>query len=344
MALESNIYAFWVAKQTAKGSVVAGVAATKRPIVVSGDLTTNRADGSEMFSDLDRFGDQTDYVNTIVGEGSPGIEATPDVAAYLCWLFFGQETVTGMADPYSHEFTPGTNGGFWSTWWKRVGQNVIQRQKFGDCRMGGLTLEGSTGSKVVRITPSLLSLSPGVTFAAPDPSAALPTEDPFLYTEGRGTYTINGVVFEGQSQFTATWDEGRGPYYGDDVVPVDLVEGTATIGIATTFLVDTEGHQEFNRQIYGTTSPSAGTAPLRDLPAIGAYEFLLTKRNSAGVLSPSRTLALEIAGVKWAPDVAIPPSPGGGAVELSLGGSMRKVAGEPASKITIENGLPAYSA
>lgn len=343
MALESSIYAFWVAKQSAKGSVIAGVAATKRPVVVSGDLTVNRADGSEMFSDLDRFGDQTDYVNTIVGEGSLGIEGSPDVAAYICWLFFGQESVTGMADPYTHTFTPGTNGGFWSTWWKRLGQNVIQRQKFGDCRIGGLTIEGSTGSKVVRLTPSLLSLAPGVTYASPDPTPSLPTEEPFLYTEGRGTYTINGVVFTGQSQFTATWDEGRGPYYGDDVVPADLVEGTASIGIATTFLVDQAGKDEFDRQIYGTTSPTAGATPLKDLPAIGSYTFTLTKRDASGALTPARTFVLTIPGVKWAPDLAIPPSPSGGAVELSLGGSMRKVAGQPASTIAIQNGVAAYT-
>lgn len=344
MALESGIHAFWCAKQSAKGSVIAGVAATKRPIVVAGDLGVTRDDGSEQFSDLDRFGDQADYVNTIVGEGSLGIQATPDVTAYVCWLFFGQETVTGMADPYTHVFTPGTNGGFWSTWWKRIGQTVIQRQKFGDCRIGGLTLEGSTGAKVVRITPAILSLAPGVTYAAPDPTPAVPTEDPFLYTEGRGTFTINGVVFEGQSAFTATWDEGRGPYYGDDVTPVDLVEGTASIGITVTFLVDSEGHEEYNRQVYGSTSPAAGTAPLRDLPAIGSYEFLLTKRNAAGAVTPARTLELDIPGVRWRPDVAIPPSVGGGAVELTLGGSMRKSGSSAASTITIQNGATAYTA
>jgi hypothetical protein len=311
---------------------------------VAGDLTVTRDQGSEAFSDLDRYGDQADFVNTVIGEGAPGIQATPDILAYICWLYFGQESVVGAGDPYTHTITPGTNGGFWSTWWKRVGQNVILRQKFGDCRMGGLTIEGSTGAKVVRVTPSMISLNAGVVYAAPDPATAIPVEDPFLYTEGRGTFDINGTVFAGQSQFTATWDEGRGPYYGDDVEPVDLVEGQPTIGIATTFLVDQAGLEEYNRRIYGTAAPAAAAEPLKDLDAIGSYEFTLTKRDSAGVIVPSRTVNLRIPGVRWNPNVAIPVNPAGGAVEISLGGSMRKVAGEPASEIVIENGNAAYVA
>lgn len=343
MALESNIYALWAAKQTAKGSVVAGVAATKRLIQVAGDLTVTRDQGAENFSDLDRFGDMADFVNTSIGEGSPGIQGTPDVLAYICWLFFGQEAVAGVADPWEHTFTPGTNGGFWSTWWKRVGQNVILRQKFADCRIGSLQIEGSTGAKVVRVTPTMLSLNPAKTYAGPDPSAVMPTEDPFLYTEGRGAFSLNGTVFEGQSQFTATWDEARGPYYGDDVTPVDLIEGNATIGIAVTFLVDAEGFAEYNNRTYGDPAPSAGTEPLKDLDPVGSYEFLITKRDSAGLITPSRTFALEIPAVRWSPDVAIPPSPDGGAVEISLAGSMRKNGTDPASTIIIENGVAAYT-
>jgi hypothetical protein len=343
MALESNIHALWAKKQTAKGAP-AVAASARRMVTVAGDFTSNREDGSENFSDMDRFGDMTDFVNTITGEGNPGIETHPAQLAYIAWLFFGNEVVTGAADPWQHETTPQANGGFWSTWWLRVGATVIRREKFNDCKMGALTLEGSTGAKVVRATPTLLSLDPGEVFdGAAEPVTALPTDEPFLYTEGVGTFNIDGTIFEGQSQFSVTWDEGLSPYYGDDVVPVDLVTGNASIGLATTILVDSEGHQKYNSLIYNTAAPASGTKPVRALTALGSYEFTLTRKTAAGPVTPARTCNLLVPGVKWAPDVAVPPNPEGGAVELALAGSMRKVSGQPASRLRVNIGEAAFT-
>src|SRR5687767_13916642 len=125
--VEPNVYETWVAKQTAKGTPA--TVATKKVRQVAGDLNVNRDDGSENFSDGTRFGDQQDFVNTILGNLNPTLQAQPDVLAYVCWLFFGGETVTGTG-PYTHEFVPGTNLGFWSTWWKKVGLAQVVRQKF----------------------------------------------------------------------------------------------------------------------------------------------------------------------------------------------------------------------
>lgn len=340
MALESNLYALWAAKQTAKGTPA--VASTKRFNQVAGDVATNREDGAEGFSNMDRFGDMQDYVNTLTGEGNPGLQATPTETAWLCWIFFGADTVTGAADPWKHVFTPQTNGGFWATFWKRVGGSVAQKEKFNDCKVGQLVMEGSTGQKVIRVTPSVLSLDPGEVYTT-DPLTTQPIEDAFLWTEGTGTFKVNGVVLNGSSQFTATWDEGLSPYYGDDVVAVDLVTGNANITLGTTVLVDAAGQGEYNKRIYGEAAPAAGKKPLKVPEAVGSYLFKLTKKNAAGALVPARTLEVEFPGVKWAPDLAIPPSPDGGAVELSLGGSMRKVGVEPGSKITIECGNAAFT-
>lgn len=343
MALESNIYALWGAKQTAKGTPA--TEAKKRFVQVAGDLSANREDGSETFSNLERFAGMTDYVNTVAGEGSPGFEATPTETAWLCWMFFGADAVTGSADPWKHVFTPQTSGGFFGTFWKRVGGSVVQRQKFNDCRMSQLVLEGSTGQKVVRISPTIFSLDPAEIFTT-DPTGAgleMPTDAPFLWTEGVGTFEVNGVVLRGSSQFTATWDEGLSPYYGDDVVAIDLVTGNANISLGTTILVDSAGLGEYNKRIYGTATPAAGVKPLHVPEAVGSYKFKLTKANASGPVTPARTLELAFPGVKWAPDLSIPPSPDGGAVELSLAGSTRKVGSEPMSKITIEAPKEAFT-
>lgn len=342
MALESNIYALWAGKQTAKGTPLA--TATKRLVQTGGDLGIQRDDGSQNFSDLDRFGDMTDYVNTIVGQGSPTIQGTPDVLSYLFWLFFGQETVTGAADPWTHTHTPGTNGGFWAGIWKRVGANTVIRDKFNDCRISGFAMSGSSADKVVSVTPTILSLDPGVKFVT-DPVAAIPTEDPYLYTDAKGTFSLAGTIFPGQSAFTLTWDEGLSPYYGDDVVPVDLIVGNATITCAITILVDTAGLQEYNLIVYGTAAPADLAKPVRYAPTqFGAYTFQLDKKDIAGAaVAPARQSVVTVPQFKIAPDVAIPPNPDGGAVELALAGSMRKVAGQPAVTIANKVGVAAYT-
>lgn len=351
--VESNIYGLWVAKQTAKGSPAA--TATKALIQVGGDFSTNREDGSEAWSDLERFGSQTDYVNTIVGEGNPAVEAQPDTLGYICWLFFGQESVVGAADPFEHTFTPGTNGGFWSSWWVRVGQNVVRREKYADCKIGSLAIEASTGAKVLRVTPTIISLDPGETFnAGADPTPVINkaiSEEPFRYNEGQGTFTVGvpqggaGVptVISGQSQFTATWDEALSAYYGDDVVPHDLVPGNPTIGAAITLLADEEGRAEYNKRIFGTGDPNAGTKPLHHLEGVSSYGFTLTRQTADGAVTPDRTFELDIPALRWSPDVALPPNPDGGPIELSIAGSMRKIVGRPASELTIENGSAAYT-
>jgi hypothetical protein len=343
MAMEPNLNALWINKQTAKGTTAAAASA-KRGVWVAGDVNVARDDGSENFSTLDRWGDQVSFVNTIVGEGSPGIQGRPDIAAYLAYLFFGQETVTGAADPWSHEATPGT-AGFWATVWKRIGGSIIERQLYGDSKISGIQWEGSTASKVLRITPTILSLNPGEIFAA-DPAAAMPTgagEMPFLYTEGQGAFEIDGTVIPGQSQFTVNCDEALGPYYGDDVVPVDLVVGNPTITVAVTLLVDAAGVAQYNTRVYGSATPAAGTKPLHFLDPIGSYEFLLTRKNSAGPITPARSFKLELPGVQWAPDVALPPNNEGGAMELSLAGEARLVTGQPRIRVTVQNGVAAYT-
>lgn len=333
---ESNIYAFWVAAQTGKGTPA--TAATKRPIVVAGDLDLSKDDGSENFSDLDRFGDQSDYVNTVTGGGSLTVEAQTNELAYLCWLFFGNETFTALVagtTPPTYVFTPGANTGKWATFWKRVGMGTIVRRKFNDCRISSIRFEGSTANKIVKVIPNIISLDPGEVFAT-DPTPGLnTTQDPLVYTEGKGTFTLDGTVFTGHSQFAVVVDDGLAPVYGDDVVPYELVPGNANIMLdGITMLLDDTALARYNTLVYGTAAPAAGTKPLKSIPPTGSYTFDITR----GTLAARQRFKLEIAGVKWNPDVAIPPNPDGGAIELAFGGSMRKVAGQPAIRITVETG------
>lgn len=334
--VESNIHAFWVASQPSGRGVPATVA-QKHPVVVAGDLATNREDGSENFSDLDRFGDAADFVNTIAGGGALTCHAQANIIAYICWLFFGSEVFTakvvGTSAP-KFVFQPGVTTGKWSTWWKRVGLSTIFREKFNDCKISSLRFEGSTANKVVKVIPNVMSLDPGETFAA-DPTPTIDTDDPFVWTEAKGKITIDGTVYNGSSQFAIVCDDALTAVYGDAANAYALVTGNAGITLdGITMILDDASLARYNTQIYGTATPAAGTKPIQNVPAIGSYTIEFVRGTGDTKLS----FKIEVFGVKWSPDVAIPPNPDGGAIELAFGGSMRKVAGQPAIKVTVETG------
>jgi hypothetical protein len=409
--------------------------------MVGGDIVTNREDGSENWSDLDKFGSATDWINSVVGSGSPAFEADSDGLAYLNWLFHGAETVTGgvsavqtvtisgtptggtftlayqgeatsaivynaaatavqsalaalkgigtgnvtvtgsAGGPYTitfgglmarrpvslitathaltggttpsvavanttagvlatHKYVPGTSI-FYSTFWKRVGQQVLSRQRFNDCRLGQLVMEGSTANKALRVTPTLISLDPGEIMAA-DPTPDIPTAPVLIYTEAEGTFNIDGLVIRGHSQFTLTLGEALTPGYGDSAVAHDVVRGNSEVTLGVSIFADEEGLNLYHRHVYGTASPAAGAKPLRTVPALGSYEFALNKKDSAG-----NTIAAfrpKISGVKWAPlDTFVAPNPDGGGGEIALTGGMRKVPGQSPYEIDVLNRELAYS-
>lgn len=335
-ALESRSEGVWVAAKTAR--TTGGATAVKKIKKVGGGVNVNRDDGSENYSDGMRFGDATDFVNSIIGNGNPVAQATPDVAAYLAWLILGSEAVTGSADPYTHIATPAESGGLWSKWWKKVGVNVGPLRQIADeCRMTSLRIEGSSANKVVKLTPTFISLKAGEVFTT-DPVAVVLDEVPLNYTEGIGRFDIDGTVYSAHSAFAIVINDNVAPWYGDDVLPDDITFGVATVDIeGVTLLVNAAGLTRYNTQIYGSGSPAAGTMPLTTIPALGSYTVDLQR-------GANRQLKIEVPGVKWSPDLSIEGNPDGGPVELALAGQARKVSGEPIIRITTKSADPAYVA
>lgn len=329
---ELNINALAVGKQTAQGT--AATTTMKRLIWAGGDIAFSRDDGNEEYSDLGKFGSATDWVNNVSGAGTPAIQATPEELAYLLYLFEGGETTTAVTGPpvkTKHTFVPLPGAGFWTTWFRRVGASQIQRQNYVDSRIGQIVIEGSTAQKVVKVTPSVISLDPAVVVAADPVSAAtLPVKRPFIYTEGTGTFTIDTLVQRGHSQFTLTSNADLSVVYGDDTTGYAVVSGNPRVTLGCTIYMDADGLAQYNRLVYGTATPAAGTKPLKTIPALGSYGFTL------GALTPSTGVAngdiykLTVPGVKWAIPPAPAPSQGGGGAEIALAGEMRVVAGQPA--------------
>lgn len=341
--IETSVYGLWWGKQTAKGT--ANTAPTWRGKQVAGDFNIPRDDGSENWSDLSKYGNATDWVNSVLGNGEPGIEATPEEMSNLLWLFHGAETtsaVTGPPAKTKHTFTPSTGRGFWATFFKRIGQTTPQRQQFNDSLVTRIQIEGSTANKAVRITPRIISVDPGEVKVA-DPSQALPTKPPFLYTDGTGTFTIDGVVFKGQTQFTIVIDDDLSPVFGDDILPYDFVNGRPVVTLGVTFVFDgTEALGEYNKLVYGSASPAGGTKPLKTIPAYGSYGFTLTRRDNAGVSTGDKFQWTATNTVKWTVPDAPGPAPDGGTPEVSLAGALRNAA-SPMYTIAIDNDAAAHT-
>lgn len=342
---EPNIYALWAAAQTAKGSPVAAAGMTRRLLQVAGDFQAVPDHGSESYGDLpvagspasSKYGGETDWVNSVLGQGEPGCEATPTELAWLLWAFHGAETVSAVASvpgpplvPASskHSFVPQTARGKYLTFMQRMGASVIRRHKHNDCIITRIAIEGSTANKAVRVTPRILSLDPAETFGVdPTTPAALPVDRPFLYTDGSGTFTIDGQAFTGQSQFTLTIDDAWEPVYGDDIVPFDLVQGNPSVTLGATVHFDGAALAQINKLVYGTATPAAGTKPTRNIPALGSYAFDLRQRDSTGAYN-GRRFAATVPGVKWTPADYPGPNPAGGGAEIAFAGAMRPVAGQ----------------
>lgn len=324
---EPNIYALWAGKQVGKGTVLA--APTRRFVQVAGDFNINRDDGEENWSDLTKYGNRTDWINSLTGQGEPGIEATPTELAWLLWAFHGAETVTPVVGPpaaQKHTFVPQSGRGHWLTFWRRMGQSVVQRHRYADCMISRLQVEGSTANKAVRVTPRIMSLDPAEVLAADPAGVDIPLDKSLLYTDGTGAFQIDGTVIRAQSQFTLVIDEDLSLVYADDVTAHDLAQGTAVVTIGVTLVMDSDALGVWNEKVYGTAAPAPGTKPLKTVTGLGSYEFLLQQRDAAGALN-GREFHLDIPGVKWDVPEAPAPNPDGGATEIALAGAMRPVVG-----------------
>jgi hypothetical protein len=231
----------------------------------------------------------------------------------------------------THTFTPSTtSSGFWYTWWQTVGLATQQRLKFNDCRAGGIQAESSTGTKALHATPNMFSLDPGEIYTT-DPTVALTGQDPLYWTEGQGTFTLDGNVTAGASQFQMGLDEALSPYFGDAATPMDLQRGNAGATITVAQAADTDFLAWWYTKLYGTPSPTATSKPILRVPPAGSYSFTLSKKDTAG--NTIASFSATFPSVLW----QIPDSPGltpdTGAATVSLTGQLSRPTLAPASPL-----------
>jgi hypothetical protein len=328
-ALDSGVFAYWVNKQTARGT--AATVGKKKLRKVGGGIDINRAMGREAFGDGKRFSTATDYTDTIQGGGDPVIQGQVGPAAYLAYLYGGTDTFSG-AGPYTHAITPNNSGGPWVTMWKTVGSAVGPiRQRYADGKVTQLVIESSAANKTLHITPTLLFADPAEVIAA-DVAQAFDADEPFLWTEATGQFNFDGggagVVGE-VNQLNLTLSDNVTPWYGDNVLIDEIVPGRSDCVLNYTVLLTDVTLPTYNKIHYGTAAPVATTKPVKTV----FYGSLLMKftRGSAGTL---RELRIQIPKLAYSTDVAIEGLPDGGPVEMPLVGMGRDDGTNPMWTIT----------
>jgi hypothetical protein len=347
-AVETNLHAIWGAKQSGKGSAATAPSTAttgKRLRLVIGDLAVAREDGSEAFSDMTEFSDAQDYVNTVVGSGEPGFQGTPDELAWLCWMTNAQETVTAISGPPAtneHVSVPGT-GRFYGTFWKRVGSQIIERQKFVDSLLTQLQITAGTGQRVLRAVASITSLDPGVKYTV-DPTLAMPGVPAFLWQEAQGTLTLGGVTFRQSTQYTLTVARPIEPIFGDAVIPQDWQPGISSVALSVAMALDQAAFDKANLIIYGTTTPGLNAKPVAFKSALEAFSVEHVQVDGTGTPT-GRKAKFEVPAVMWeAPSAVVVPNPEGGGGTLELTGGARASGANPRWRSTIRCDAAAFTA
>jgi hypothetical protein len=340
VAVETNIHGLWGALQTAKGSAATapttGTTGVRLRLGDQGGIQTDRTDGEGAYSDLSVFGDAQDYVQSIIGSGTPPLHATPDELAWTLLFFSGQEAVTEVTGPpvkQEHESTPAASLKY-ATIWQRVGGSIIERKRNVDCVCNQIEITAGTGQHIVRITPTVISLDPGEVVAA-DPTLALDDENAFLWTESEGGLLLDGNVIEGPSQYTITLNRNLEPIYGNSTRPVHLQPGTPSGTVSLAMALDQDAFERAQTIMYGDATPGAGDKPVAHVGDLGSFKVTHTQRDNGGDLT-GNLAEFEMGFVKWDPVSALAvPNPGGGGGTLELSGRMRK--GDFTSRVTCDS-------
>lgn len=332
-AMESGIFALWGAKQTARG--VPATTADKKLRQVAGSFAIQRAINSENFGDGERFANGMDYTDTLMGGGDPSFEGQAGAGAWVVAQSLGADAYTagtGSA-PGTHVLTPANAGGRWLTFWKTVGAAVPNKEKYNDSRISQLVIGASSSQKVLRITPTIISCDPGITYAV-DPVATDDGEDPFLWTQSHGTFNIDGLgagLITEISELTLTINDGLNPWYGEDIRVNSVVPSRGTIGVAFTLLLTDQTLPIYNQIHYGDPTPAAGSAPINTVH-YGSIDMNM----SFGSGDDARSWQQEIPKVRYATDLAVSGLVDGGPIEMAVGGEARKLDGTtPMLTITV---------
>lgn len=319
--IESGVGLLNYRSQASRGTIAAAASTavgTARPRWVGGGLQAHKKLASEEYVDGNRFGSPSTMTDMLdAAAGTLTIQAQPETAGLFFCQILNSDVVTGASDPYTHTIASNVAAaGEWGTWWQESGATVKQREAYYDAKIAKLAWSIGASQNFAHMDMDIMALKLGEIFTTV-PTKTEATTDPFIWPEITGSCVIDGLTLTDVEEDLLTIDTGMEAFYGDSHEPAQLIEKKGTIVRSVKTIVTDQTLQEYNKTIYGTTSPTAGTRPVKTVLYAG-IQTVLTK-------SATRTLTINTPNVAIDPaDMAVFAQPDGGKVEISFGGNALK--------------------
>lgn len=268
--VSQRIFDLGIAKQTAKGTPAAAAAFRLR-VAGAGSPMPNR-----VVNDLEETGPIRENIRSFVS--SVGVEGAPEAhvrlpsLGLLLYLALGTKAVSGVADPWTHTFTP-ANILPWFTMWRAVGDLLYERLV--DCKITQLTLTSEKGAPV-RAAFTVAGLRAesidAATFATEAGAATLDDGAPLMHYDGAGKFLIEAAAVSSIERIVLGINNNAGQQQGDSLEGYDVTEGLRTVTVETTQVI--EDVSMYNRFHYGSATPAVGARATRNvLELTGGLDF-----------------------------------------------------------------------
>lgn len=267
------------------------------------------------------------YTSLMAVEGGVTVLAHPDGAAFLIAAVSGDVTSDGAG---AHTIIPGDDM-LWVTAFREIGGVIVER--FVDCKIHALTLEGQAGQPVtiaLDVIGCKSQWKTGASKTAIEAVLALDS-DGYLYPEAQGKIKLNTVA---QRIHRVTFGIARGGSgyqsdgYGYD--DVDPGKREVTLSFATRLGSGAIGVADYAEFYYGNAAP-ADNAELSPVVATDAFEIEFFR-------SADLSFKIALPEVEYAA-VPVNSSTSGDPIEVEVACEVEKPSGSPIYTVTVNDGM-----
>lgn len=332
-----NQFDIGIALQAARGQVVADANVQFRFPVTGGGIN-----GDRVVNVIDETAQgrvrNTSYVGAINVDGAPSVAARPDILGMFLHGIFGAKAVSGVADPFAHEFTFADEQPYF-TLWKRMGPEAGggDYEKYRDVKIVALSL-ASSAEGILIVTPTFMGLRVAHDAA---PSLAVDIEAGslvFAHHHGEGAMIVDGGNVSSISDFTVNIGGNATRVRGNSLYGSHVAEQMRDVTIDTTQLVDWALRR---RIMYGNAAPADNAAPAASMLEIGV-DFKYTIPGGDG--GNERSLQFEAERCQVTAD-PVDPNTGGEPLMMNVHYAVYQPEdGSSALIATLLNGVAAYPA
>lgn len=332
IVIESGIGGVNYGKQAAKGTKAVAATTTvgyNRLKHVGGGFKSGKVLSSEEYTDGNRFGSPSVFTNFVGGTvGAVELQAQPENIGLFWAQLLGSDVVTGAADPYTHTITSAASAP-WGSWWMKAGSAIgPQRELYWDSKIAKITQSAPRDRNVLHLSVDVACLKPAEVFSV-DPAKTEDASDPLLATEATGGFTFDTTAIADISDHVVEADAGMTAWYGDSILPLQLVDGKGRITQSFESIVTDETLLKYRKAIWNSTAPADGTLPVKDV-FYAAATRVYTRSATRTATFTSPRIAVDPANFE-----EMAPMPNGGVKAIRFGGICLKSGATPPLTVTV---------